>query len=658
MVISRDVSHRSHEPESSNRDDLAITRSPFSTIGQIARDYPVPVGVVLLLLVSLALWAAGHSDIAHWPLILVIVVGGLPVLWNLIRQIIQREFGVDLIAVLAIVGSLLLQEYLAGAVIVLMLSGGEALEAFALHRARSSLSSLAERAPRVAHIRDGTLVRDVAATDVEIGVEVVVKPGEVVPVDGVVVNGASSVSEADLTGEPLPVRKEMGALVLSGSINLDGVLDVRAMRRSAESQYAQILRLMREAEEQKAPIHRLADRFSVVFTLATLGMAALAWLLTRNSTAALAVLVVATPCPLILATPIAIMSGINRAARHGLIVKSGAAIEQLGQADVAVFDKTGTLTLGTPQLKRIVLTGDNPFAEDDLLRFVASVEQLSSHILAKAVVDAAHAKHLPILSAEDVTEIFGKGTQGTLLLDDSHAIHVAVGNRTFMHQIGVAISQDLLDERQRRVTTGEIVSFIAINGQVCGLLVLADLPRPELGRLTVDLKDAGIAETVLLTGDAEAVAQQIGGLAGVDRVVSKCLPEDKVRTIRNLLSERKHVLMVGDGVNDAPALATASVGIAVGTQGLTAASAAADAVLLAPDILRVATVVRLGRWVMRVARQGILAGMGMSGVAMVFAALGFIDPAIGAILQEGIDVVVILNALRAGNPPQRVVVRG
>jgi heavy metal translocating P-type ATPase len=478
------------------------------------------------------------------------------------------------------------------------------------------------------------------------------------PVDGIVVSGSSNVSEADLTGEPLPVRKDTGALILSGSVNLDGVLDVRAMRRSAESQYAQILRLMRDAEEHKAPIHRLADRFSVIFTLVTLGMAALAWLITRNSTAALAVLVVATPCPLILATPIAIMSGISRAARHGLIVKSGAAIEQLGEADVAVFDKTGTLTLGMPQVNTIILAAGAPFTEMELLRFAASVEQLSSHVLAKAVVDAAHAQDIPLILAEDMTEVFGKGVQGTLSWCDAEpaerqSVRVAVGNRTFMQQQAIPIPQALLDERQRRVTTGEIVSFIAVNGQIFGLLVLADLPRPELGRLAAELKDAGIQETVLLTGDAESVAQRIGALAGVDRVVAKCLPADKVQVIRTLLSERKHVLMVGDGVNDAPALATASVGIAVGAQGLTAASAAADAVLLSPDMLRVVTVVRLGRWVMHVARQGILAGMGMSGVAMVFAAFGLIDPAIGAILQEGIDVIVILNALRAGNPPQR-----
>lgn len=658
MVAPQDVTRipPQHEPISPADESTPGRQSMLARSWKIAKTYPVPAGAALLLLFSLALWATRHPDLAQWPLALVIVAGGLPVVWELIRQLIHREFGVDFIAVLAITGSLILHEYLAGAIIVLMLSGGEALEAFALHRARSSLSALAERAPRIAHIRDGASLRDIAATAVEVGMPVVVKPGELIPVDGIVVSGASSVSEADLTGEPLPVRKEAGMPVLSGSVNLDGVLEVRALRRSAESQYAQILRLMREAQENKAPIHRLADRYSVVFTLVTLVMASLAWLITGHIVFALAVLVVATPCPLILATPIAIMSGISGAARQGLIVKSGAAIEQLGEVDVVVFDKTGTLTMGIPQVKSIVRAGDAPYSEDDLLRLVASVEQLSSHVLAKAVVDAAQKNHLPLILAGNFTEVFGKGIAGTLVNDASELsggepMRIAVGNRTFMQQMAIGVPHTLTAERQQRIARGEIVSFIAVNGRVWGLLVLADLPRPELARLSRDLKQAGIKEIILLTGDAEQVAHQIGKLAEVDRVVAKCLPEDKVKVIRALLNERRRVLMVGDGINDAPALATASVGIAVGVQGMTAASAAADAVLLSPDILRVVTVVRLGRWVMHVARQGILAGMGMSGIAMIFAAFGYIDPAVGAILQEGIDVIVILNALRAGHPP-------
>jgi heavy metal translocating P-type ATPase len=641
-----------------------------------ARRYPIPLGSLLLLTTSLILWLAGRGDIASWTLLAVVLLGGIPLLWETLRQFARKEFSVDTIAILAIAGSLWLGEYLAGAFVVLMLSGGEALEAYALRRARSSLTALADRAPRTAHIWQGDELVSIPAEQVEVGMEIVVKPGELLPVDGVVTSGTSSVSEADLTGEPVPVRKTTGMLVLSGSVCLDGVLQIRASKRSAESKYAQIVRLVEEAQTKKAPIHRLADRYSIGFTIAAVGMAALAWLLSGDSVYALAVMVVATPCPLILATPIAIMSGIDLAARNGIIVKSGASIEQLGEVDVAVFDKTGTLTLGTPRVTAIVLEqqhalGVEPekttegrgcaaahYDEDTLLRFAASVEQLSTHILARAVVEAAQERELPLSPASHFEEMFGKGVHGWLPLlpedrqvawHSAHdAVEVAVGNRSFMQQLGVTLPLSLLSERERRVEAGQICSFVALDKRAQGLLVLEDVPRPELARLSSDLKAAGIKQTIMLTGDSETVARQIGSVAQVDRVVSRCLPEDKVRIVQELTQQGHRVLMVGDGINDAPALATATVGMALGTQGLTAAATAADTVLLSTDILRVVRGVRLGHSVMRVALQGIWVGMGLSVIAMGFAAAGFIVPAAGAILQEAIDVIVILNALRAG----------
>ena len=664
-----------HPPQIQDPDLVSPKTEVASTIsrwvrrvGSVVSTYPLPTGTILLLAVSLGLWLAGQPSLAQWPLLLIVVVGSIRVLWDLFGQLRRREFGVDLIAALAILGSLLLKEYLAGAIIVLMLSGGEALEAFALRRARTSLAALAERAPRIAHLQKDGEIRDISADAVEVGMRLVVKPGELIPVDGVVINGSSNVSEADLTGEPLPVRKEAGMTTMSGSVNLDGVLQMQATRPAAGSQYAQILRLMQEAQENKAPIHRLADRYSVGFTLVTLAIAGSSWAISGDSIYALAVLVVATPCPLILATPIAIMSGINTAAKAGIILKSGAAIEQLGEADVAVFDKTGTLTMGIPQLKTVLRSENTALTADELLHLAASIEQYSSHILARAVVEAVQERRLfPLSLASDVQEIFGKGVQGIVwstlpvaaevqggsLLQSSQQVarSVAVGNRTFMSHLDIVIPPPLLEEREQCVARGEIGSFIAVDAQVVGLLVLADLPRPELERLSRDLKQAGIKETILLTGDGKVVAERIGNLAQMDRVVANCLPEDKVKTIRTLVADHRQVMMVGDGINDAPALATASVGIAVGTGGLTAAASAADGVLLSSDMLRLVEVVRLGRWVMHVARQGIWVGMGLSGIAMIFAAFGFIEPAVGAILQEGIDVIVILNALRAGHPP-------
>ena len=664
----------SAEAEEPGTDVVANTRLPwYLQLWHIAKHYPIPFVSIALLVVSLVLWLVRYGTLANWLLLAVVLLGGIPLLWETGKQIFHKVFSVDVIAIIAIGGSLLLGQYLAGALIVLMLSGGEALEAYALRRASSSLSALAERAPRSAHIWKGDELVSIPAEQVEVGMVIVVKPGELIPVDGVVTSGSSSLSEADLTGEPVPVRKTPGMLVLSGSVNLDGVLEVRASKRSAESKYAQIVRLVEEAQAQKAPIHRLADRYSIGFTIAAVSLAGLAWALSGDSVYALAVMVVATPCPLILATPIAIMSGIDLAARSGIIAKSGGAIEQLGEVDIAVFDKTGTLTLGMPKVTAIVLAEqagqgeaamhkeDNlvphfstAYDENTLLRFAASVEQLSTHILARAVVEAAQKQELPLSVVDDFEELFGKGVRGRMpvVTEDqqsaSKGVEVAVGNRTFMEHLGITVPELLLSERERRVEMGQICSFIAVEKQITGILVLEDVPRAELSRLSTDLKAAGIKETIMLTGDGEVVAQQIGVIAQVDRVISRCLPEDKVRIVKELVQQGHRVLMVGDGINDAPALATATVGMALGTQGLTAAASAADTVLLSTDILRVVRAVRLGRHVMRVALQGIWIGMGLSVIAMIFAAFGFISPAAGALLQEVIDVIVILNALRAG----------
>jgi heavy metal translocating P-type ATPase len=632
----------------------------MTQIARAVRRYPLPFAAISLLMIAGILHIAGFPLLAQWTLLLIIVIGGVPLLIETARQLWRREFGVDVIAILAIAGSAALGQYLAGAIIVLMLSGGEALEAFALRRASSSLSALAERAPRSAHVRQEHTLITIPASDVEIDMMVVVKPGELIPVDGVVVAGSSSVSEADLTGEPLPQRKEQGSLTLSGSVNLEALLEIRATRRASESQYAQIVQLVEEAQTRKAPIHRLADRYAVWFTAITVSAAGLTWLLSSSAVDALAVLVVATPCPLILATPIAIMSGIDRAAKAGIILKSGATMEQLGEVDVAVFDKTGTLTLGTPELIAIFGLEEERNApasltEEQLLSLAASVEQFSAHVLARAVVQAARDRQTPLCAVSDVSETTGHGLRGKVWLSagaEERALEVAVGNRKFMRALEIESPEALVAERERRTADGQIASFLALDGVARGLLIFADRPRPDLGALMAQLKAAGIQETALLTGDVEPVAQQIAELASIDHVQARCLPADKVHFIEERQEAGKRVLMIGDGVNDAPALATATVGMAVGGQQLTASAVAADAVLISPNILRVALAVRLGRRVLRVAKQGIWVGMGLSMVAMVFAAMGDIPPAMGAILQEGIDVLVVLNALRAGRLPE------
>jgi heavy metal translocating P-type ATPase len=614
-----------------------------------------------LLLVSLGLWLAGQGDLARWSLLAIIVIGAVPLLWETLSQLAHREFGVDLIALLAITGSVLLQEYLAGAIIVLMLSGGTALEEFALRRAHKSLSALAERAPRKAHLWQGDQLITIPAEAVQIGMEVVVKPGELIPVDGLVTDGASSVSEADLTGEPVPVLKAPGQICYAGSVNLDSVLEIRATKRSADSQYAQIVRLVEQAQQHKARIHRLADRYGAWFTLLALVIAGAAWFFSGESLNALAVLVVATPCPLILATPIAIMSGIDRAAHQGVIVKSGETIEHLGEVDVAVFDKTGTLTLGTPKLVEVRLSDEAKarYTPELIVGLVASVEQLSTHILARATVEAASERGLALAVPSEFEETLGKGIHGHVPVpgsekhqEEGQTLEITIGNRKFMRSLEVSLPEALVAERVRLTKAGQIVSFVAVNRQVIGLFIFADVPRPELPLLSPALKAEGIRETVLLTGDSDIVAEEIGQVAQVDRVVARCLPADKVRVVEEYQAQRRLVLMVGDGINDAPALATATVGLAIGGQGLTAAASAADAVLLSNDIFQVVGAVQLGRQVMRVARQGIWIGIGLSIVAMIFASFGLIPPAAGAVLQEGVDALVILNALRAGRTPR------
>ncbi|HEV8190903.1 MAG TPA: HAD-IC family P-type ATPase [Ktedonobacterales bacterium] len=387
---------------------------------KLIRSYPLPAGALALLVLALAFHLAGQTAFAQTELLVITLLGGMPLAGETLNQLVRRELSVDLIAILAIGGSLLLGEYLAGAIVVLMLSGGEALEAYTLRRARRSLTALAEHAPHTAHIRRGDELVTVAADTLIVGATIVVKPGELIPVDGVVTSGAASVSEADLTGEPLPVRKAAGSLVLSSSVDLDGTLHIRATKPSAESHYAQIVRLVEAAQERKAPIHRLADRYAVWFTALTVGMAMVAWVLSRESVYALAVLVVATPCPLILATPIAIMSGIDRAARRGIILKSGAAMEQLGEVDIAVFDKTGTLTLGTPQVVEMVLSedysppSDKGDARSFLLQVAASVEQFSGHILARAVVEGGMSTAVPCSPFLSFRRLQAKGWQDVL----------------------------------------------------------------------------------------------------------------------------------------------------------------------------------------------------------------------------------------------------
>jgi heavy metal translocating P-type ATPase len=560
----------------------------------------------------------------------------VPLSWSVVRTLLRRDVGVDAIALVAIAAALALGEYLAGAVVALMLAGGNALESAARRRARRELRLLVERAPRIAHRRCSDSVEEVPIEALEVGDVVVVRPGEVVPVDGELASERAVLDESTLTGEPLPVDRSRGDEIRSGTANAGEPFELRASRLASESAYAGIVRLVRAAEEQQAPMVRLADRYAAVFLPVTLVVAGLAWAASGDPVRALAVLVVATPCPLILAAPIALLSGVSRAARRGIVVKGGGVIEQLGRAKTVLFDKTGTITLGDPALERVVpLDG---LAPDEILRLAASVDQLSVHALAEALVHDAQRRGLALAYPTQTREAAGLGVEGVV-----DGRRVAVGSAAWLHSLGY---DGRLPEPEGAAGSRILVG---VDGHLVGQALVSDPIRDDAHRLVPDLRAAGIRHVALVTGDAAAPAERVGRRLEVDRVYAEQSPEQKLEVVRALQAreELRPVVMVGDGVNDAPALALAEVGIAMGSAGATVSSETADAVISVDRVDRVADAVRIGRRSLGIAEQSVLAGIGLSLVAMAFAAAGFIPPVAGALLQEGIDVAVILNALRA-----------
>lgn len=605
------------------------------------RRYPLPFLAGFGFAAGLALrFSAAAPRAADIVLLLTLIGAGAPVVARTFWDVLRGKFTGDVVATLAILGALVTGEYLAGCVIVIMQTGGEALEDFSVRRASASLEELLKRAPRVAHLRREDTFVDVPVHEVVAGDILLVRPGEVIPVDGTVTEGTSAVDESALTGEPVPVSVGLGREVMSGSICTDGALHIRALRSSSQSQYEQIVTLVQNAQSDRAPIGRLADRYAVWFTPFTLAMCALAWILTRRPEAVVAVLVVATPCPLILATPVAIISGINRAARHGIIVKGGAAIERVGQAKAVVFDKTGTLTRGTPEVERIVPIDGHDAGS--ILRLAAGLEQLSSHPMARALVQTAAERQESISLPSDLRETAGQGVSG---LVDGH--RVDVGSAAFAIGNGLTTAESLRRVRADLGADDDALAVVGIDGREAGIVIYRDRPRAGIGAVLQRLRRSGVREIVMLTGDDRATADAIAAEIGITSVEAELLPPQKVEAVRRLMQRHETVVMVGDGINDAPALATATIGVALGARGAAISAEAADIVLLVDDVERVADAVDIGRRTLRIAKQSIVIGLGLSSAMMLVAAFGYIPPAFGALLQEVLDVAVILNALRA-----------
>ncbi|MEO7077363.1 MAG: heavy metal translocating P-type ATPase, partial [Rhodococcus sp. (in: high G+C Gram-positive bacteria)] len=591
-------------------------------------SYPLFTASLLVLAVVLALLASGQSGPAQ---LIGSVWAGLVVLWvarGMVRDVMAGHWGVDILAVIAITATVAVGEYVAALVVGLMLSGGEALEDYAAGRARRELNALLDRTPRTARrvLADGSL-EEISAAEVVPGDLLLLRPAEVLPVDGHLEDDETEFDESSITGESLPVTRLRGEYLLSGSVNGASAVMMRAASTAADSQYARIVDMVSAAAESRAPVVRLADRYAVPFTVLSLTIAGLAWWYWSDPVVFAEVLVVATPCPLLIAAPVAFLGGMGRAARAGVIVKDAGTLERLSNVRTVAYDKTGTLTYGRPELVAVEPVPGSAWASEDgaqeLLRLTASAEQYSSHVVAASVQEAARTRGLVLLPAEDARE---EATNGVAATVDGRA--VVVGKSRFVAEYVGEVAEATLQP-------GHLAVYVAVDGKFAGTVVMADQLRADAADTVAALAGLGVIDQLVLSGDAQSTADHVAADAGLHRAFGELLPQDKVRIVGQV--PHPPVAMVGDGVNDAPALAAADVGIAMGGRGATAASESADVVILTEHLGRVATAVRIGQRTMHVALQSIWIGIALSVGLMLVAATGSIPAVVGALSQEVVD---------------------
>ncbi|WP_261810076.1 heavy metal translocating P-type ATPase [Levilactobacillus humaensis] len=575
----------------------------------------------------IALWLQFGMQRANLAQILITALGLLLALLmfvEMVQTLRSGKFGIDLLAITAVLATLAVGEYWAALIVLLMLTGGDALEDFAARKANSELQDLLNNSPQIAHRSVGESWEDVAVGEITVGDRLLVKPGEVMPVDGTLLTGPTSVNESSLTGEARPVDKQIGMTVMSGSLNGEAAVELQADQTADNSQYQNIVRLVKQAEERPAKFVRLADRYAVPFTLLAYVIAGIAWAVSKDPVRFAEVLVVASPCPLILAAPIALISGMSRASRNGIIVKNGTTLEKLAKVKTVAFDKTGTITQGRLVVDQVVPV--TALSNARLLQLAASAEQHSGHVLAQSLVAANQA---PLLTASGVNETTAQGVDATI-----DGQEVRVGKLRF-------VTDDQVEQPDQTAV------YVAIAGIYQGYVSFTDRVRPEAQATMGNLRQAGVEHLLMISGDRRPVAEIIAKEVGIDQVHAECLPADKIKVLADLPADQLPVAMVGDGINDAPSLATADVGIAMGAHGATAASESADAVVLKDDLTRVSVARKIAQDTMRVAKQAVLIGIFICTGLMLIASFGVIPAIIGAVFQEVVDTVTILYALRA-----------
>jgi len=638
------------------------------SVAQASRPLPINELIAVGALLSLAAWALitwsgrggepltlGPLDPARWfpgrgltladlPLVVMLVAGGVPLVWDLLRKLYAGTFGSDLLAGLSIITSILLGEYLAGVLVVLMLSGGEALESRAISRAGDVLNALARRMPTLAHRKTAAGLADIVLSEVAVGDLLVVLPHEICPVDGTVVSGRGSMDESYLTGEPYRMAKAPGSAVLSGAINGQAALEVRTDRVAGDSRYAKIMDVLRSSEEKRPQLRRMADRLGAFYTPLAVAIAAAAWWFSGSATRFLAVLVVATPCPLLIAIPVAIIGAVSLAAKRGIVIRDPAILERLDTCRIAIFDKTGTLTYGEPSLTDVVLLGG--LSRADVLSLAASLETYSKHPLSTAVVQAAEKESLRLLEVDALAEKPGQGLVGSVKqLNGASTVHeVAITSRQKLPNVDTAGIAKLPP------VAGGLECVVVVDGTTEALLRFRDSPRADGRPFVSHLKPAhGLARVMLVSGDRESEVRWLADLVGITEVHAGIQPEGKLKIVEEATAEAP-TLFVGDGINDAPALAAATVGIAMGAAS-DVTSEAAGAVVMDTALERIDELLHIGRRLRSIALQSAVGGMAASLIGMGFAAAGFLSPAMGALLQEAIDVVAVLNALRVSWTP-------